>query len=421
MHERDRHRQLVEEGSENDTNEELAEDEQSDSDNEDNRFTSHEVLTKLSEATNERLTYCEGKVPKPSNAVNLSTRGQTDTTDEELEEESHSMSRTTQTSSDHLSSSDCQSSKHKRSKERHGDHRTSEAEDTVDCVASDRHLDKQKKSKGNSRRDYATQLTRQRRAAEEDLAPAMVKAQKLTSHDGHPRARDFDDVMQEFMATMIREYRARLCAQAPMPDHAQETLLLSASWARACQVTTINMTRTPELVTIRGSQVQGQLKTKLCPLVEAVYGFYSSQSKSALKKNRALAEDLKEGMNFAFKHMAAQEDGRCGFLKAPLIQKIINMMWFANKHDDGVSFADHFNPFPYPALALVLTAIECCIDEWATGTRMDIAFTIQEYRGMFESHLSCLQEFEEAMKEFGVLPGICKKLYEAGRIHSGAV
>ncbi|KAI5993207.1 hypothetical protein EDD15DRAFT_2196649 [Pisolithus albus] len=129
-----------------------------------------------------------------------------------------------------------------------------------------------------------------------------------------------------------------------------------------------------------------------------MYGFCSSQSKSALKKNRALAEDLKEGMNFAFKHMAAQEDGQRGFLKAPLIQKIINMMWFANKHDDGISFADHFNPFPYPALALVLTAIECCIDEWATGTRMDIAFTIQEYRGMFESHLSCLREFEEATK-----------------------
>ncbi|KAI5993210.1 hypothetical protein EDD15DRAFT_2196652 [Pisolithus albus] len=229
MRERDRHHQLVKEGSENDTNEELAEDEQSDSDNEDNRFTSHEVLTKLSEATNERLTYREGKVPKPSNAVILSvdhisllilTRGQTDTTDEELDEESHSMSRTTQTSSDHLSSSDHQSSKHKRSKERHGDHRTSEAEDTVDRVASDRHLDKQKKSKGvhvdrrtpelEDTADYATQPTRQRRAAKEDLAPAMVKVQKLTSHDGRPHARDFDDVTQEFMATVIREYRARL-------------------------------------------------------------------------------------------------------------------------------------------------------------------------------------------------------------------
>ncbi|KAI6010389.1 hypothetical protein BKA83DRAFT_4503539 [Pisolithus microcarpus] len=251
----------------------------------------------------------------------------------------------------------------------------------------------------------------------------MVKAQKLTENDGRPRARDYDDVTQEFMATVIREYRARLCTQAPMPDHAQETALLSASWARGCQVTSVNLARSPQLVklvTIRGSQIRGQLKTKLRPLVEAVYGFHSSQSKSAIKKNHALAEELKEGMNFAFKHMAAQEDGRCGFLKAPQIQKIVNMMWFANKHDDGVMFPDHFKPFPHPALALVLTGIECCIDEWATGTRMDVAFTIQEYCGMFESHLNCLQEFEEATKQYGVLSGICNKIYEAGRIHSGA-
>ncbi|KAI6026904.1 hypothetical protein BKA83DRAFT_109251 [Pisolithus microcarpus] len=244
----------------------------------------------------------------------------------------------------------------------------------------------------------------------------MVKVQKLTENDGRPRARDYDDVTQEFMATVIREYHARLCTQAPMPDHAQETALLSASWARGCQVTSVNLARSPQLVklvTIRGSQIRGQLKTKLRPLVEAVYGFHSSQSKSAIKKNRALAEELKEGMNFAFK--VGFRYGRCGFLKAPLIQKIVNMMWFANKHDDGVMFPNHFKPFPHPALALVLTGIECCIDEWATGTRMDVAFTIQEYRGMFESHLNCLREFEEATKQYGVLSGICNKIYEAGR------
>ncbi|KAI6021361.1 hypothetical protein PISMIDRAFT_92562 [Pisolithus microcarpus 441] len=263
----------------------------------------------------------------------------------------------------------------------------------------------------------------------------MVKAQKLTENDGCPHARDYDDITQEFIATMIREYCAHLCVHAPMPNHAQETSLLSASWARACQVTTVNLTCTPQLVklistpsllstcmhldfgtlyvTIQGSQVQGQLKSKLQPLVEAMYGFYSSQSKSTVKKNQALAEDLKEGMNFTFK-VQFHCHGPSGIYITPLIQKIMNMMWFANKHDDGITFTNHFNPFPYPMLALVLTAIECCIDEWATGTWMDIAFTIQEYQGIFELHLNCLWEFKEATKEFGVLPGICKKMYEVG-------
>ncbi|KAI6017493.1 hypothetical protein EDC04DRAFT_2522506, partial [Pisolithus marmoratus] len=105
-------------------------------------------------------------------------------------------------------------------------------------------------------------------------------------------------------------------------------------------------------------------------------------------------------------------DGQHGFLKAALIQKIVNMMWFANKHDDGMVFPNHFKPFPYLALVLVLTAIECCIDEWMTGTQTDITFTIQEYCNVFELHLNCLWAFEEATKEVGVLPGICNQMYE---------
>ncbi|KIK10949.1 hypothetical protein PISMIDRAFT_123599, partial [Pisolithus microcarpus 441] len=141
-------------------------------------------------------------------------------------------------------------------------------------------------------------------------------------------------------------------------------------------------------ITSRGSQVHGELKTKLHPLIEVMFGFHSSQSKSAIKKNRSLAEVLKEGTNFAFKHMAPMEEDRCGFLKVPLIQKIINTMWFANKHDEGTMFPEHFKPFPYPTLALVLTAIECCIDEWVTGKWGDIPFTTQEYHSVYDAYLS---------------------------------
>jgi len=47
------------------------------------------------------------------------------------------------------------------------------------------------------------------------------------------------------------------------------------------------------------------------------------------------------------------------------------------------------------------------------GTRSDIAFT-DDYHGIYESHLKCLQEFDEAMKEYGVLKGICARIYEDG-------
>ncbi|KAI6020045.1 hypothetical protein PISMIDRAFT_74604, partial [Pisolithus microcarpus 441] len=189
--------------------------------------------------------------------------------------------------------------------------------------------------------------------------------QKLTEHEGRPCTKDYDDVTQEFVTATVAEYRARLCTHSPMPDHSQETSLLAASWAKAYQLTGVNLARTPDLsklITSRGSQVRGELKMKLRPLIEVMFGFHSSQSKSAIKKNRSLAEVLKEGTNFAFKHMAPMEEDRHGFLKAPLIQKIINTMWFANKHDEGIMFPEHFKPFPYPTLALVLTAVSLCLD-----------------------------------------------------------
>ena len=46
-------------------------------------------------------------------------------------------------------------------------------------------------------------------------------------------------------------------------------------------------------------------------------------------------------------------------------------------------------------IANVTPQIECCIDEWVTGMRTDISFTVQDYCGIYDSHLKCLQEFDE--------------------------
>ncbi|KAI6041031.1 hypothetical protein EDC04DRAFT_2566153, partial [Pisolithus marmoratus] len=221
-------------------------------------------------------------------------------------------------------------------------------------------------------------------------------------------AKDYDNVTQEFITAAVAKYHAWLCTQSSMPDHGQETMLLAASWAKAHQLTGMNLwTATTHVlqITSHGSQVHGKLKTKLHPLVEVVFSFHSSQSKSAIKKNWMLAEALKEGTNFAFK---------VSFLKVPLIQKIINTMWFSNKHDEGIMFLEHFKPFPYPTLTLVLAAIECCIDKWVTGKWGNISFTTQEYRSVYEAYLKCLKDFDNTTKEVCVLPAICTRIYEAG-------
>jgi len=50
---------------------------------------------------------------------------------------------------------------------------------------------------------------RQREPVEEDSPETtVVKAQKLTEHDGCPRAKDYDNVTQEFVNAAIGDYRA---------------------------------------------------------------------------------------------------------------------------------------------------------------------------------------------------------------------
>ena len=52
------------------------------------------------------------------------------------------------------------------------------------------------------------------------------------------------------------------------------------------------------------------------------------------------------------------------------------------------------------------------MDDWHTHT--DVPFTVHDYHGRYEFHLKCLQDFNKAMKEFGVLKGICAQIYKDG-------
>ena len=48
---------------------------------------------------------------------------------------------------------------------------------------------------------------------------------------------------------------------------------------------------------------------------------------------------------------------RKGIYQAKILQKVINVMWFCNKQDEGIVHAAKFNPITILALALVLTAV----------------------------------------------------------------
>ncbi|KAF8212895.1 hypothetical protein K438DRAFT_1957477 [Mycena galopus ATCC 62051] len=98
------------------------------------------------------------------------------------------------------------------------------------------------------------------------------------------------------------------------------------------------------------------------------------------------------------------------------IQKTTNLMWFGNRRAEGAMNPEMFDPaLPKPTLALVLTAIECGIDEWATGIKTDVPFTSADYRTTYTDHIASLTAFEKHSAPRDILGNILTRLHNVGR------
>ncbi|KAI9509445.1 hypothetical protein F5148DRAFT_753806 [Russula earlei] len=78
----------------------------------------------------------------------------------------------------------------------------------------------------------------------------------------------------------------------------------------------------------------------------------------------------------------------------PIIQTVINASFFRNKDDVGAVHYEHFSPMPIPIIALTLTVVECCINEWSDGIRKESSWDEEKYQTVYTSHVSALFDFK---------------------------
>ncbi|KAG1806085.1 uncharacterized protein BJ212DRAFT_1246291, partial [Suillus subaureus] len=71
--------------------------------------------------------------------------------------------------------------------------------------------------------------------------------------------------------------------------------------------------------------------------------------------------------------------------------------------DEGVIYHKYFDPIPIKTIVLMLTAIECCVDEWLQGIKEDIKFTSASYGAIYNHHFSSLQHFGEHTAPYKLL------------------
>ncbi|KAH9910981.1 uncharacterized protein B0H18DRAFT_1129210 [Fomitopsis serialis] len=182
-----------------------------------------------------------------------------------------------------------------------------------------------------------------------------------------PRAKDYNEDVQDILDVANSLFRCRITTINAFPS---------------------NSVQDNEPGHDKDSQLRGELKNKVKPLVKCLYGFGDGSAKRDMRKNREKASALTHESAFAYKDPALnQPEGtyteRKGIYRHPIIQKAINATWFANRADEGVVFEQYFEPvISLPTIALILMAVHCCIDKWGTGKQTPVNFTENDYKAV---------------------------------------
>ncbi|KAH9983845.1 hypothetical protein BJV77DRAFT_1041173 [Russula vinacea] len=166
-----------------------------------------------------------------------------------------------------------------------------------------------------------------------------------------------------------------------------------------------------------GPRFRSTVKEKIMPLVERYYGFETSKAPEGLSHNIELARALKTDGAFS----KGDEEHALPY-RHRIIQQAINIIWFNDRSSDGVVFPNYFNPMPYEAIAVVLTAIECCIDEWSHGPWVKIPFAYGNYKEVYCDHLDALKSLSDQgleLRSCDPLRQLRSEIFNKGRDHAG--
>jgi hypothetical protein len=195
-------------------------------------------------------------------------------------------------------------------------------------------------------------------------------------------------------------------------------------WNEACmrKGASPNLLPQDEEFTCSSMRFFADMKMNIKHAVEFSYEFDTSQAPNSINHNESHAQALLTGTTFVYQESNFRGRPRYPY-RHPIIQKVINVTWFNNRDDVGIVFHEYFTPIPFEVIALVLTVIECCIDEWSTGTRKESMWKEEDYKTKYLSHLDLLRDITSRgpdQKGKNLLAWIQHDLLKNARIHSGA-
>ncbi|KAJ7582126.1 hypothetical protein C8J56DRAFT_1100511 [Mycena floridula] len=178
-----------------------------------------------------------------------------------------------------------------------------------------------------------------------------------------------------------------------------------------------------ELIKIRTTQMRGDMIRCARALVSPFFELKPAANAEKLNETRETVAALLKNDNFVRKDPFRNHNVPGSLFRSTLIQHIINHTAFNDSaRSEGLHGDSFAEKITLPAIALVATAIQCAIEEWKTGSKVQIPFTAKVYEKSYTRHLKQLQRWEA----YSSAPGksmatiiLQQDLLEAAKIHAG--
>ncbi|KAL7278906.1 hypothetical protein ACG7TL_006737 [Trametes sanguinea] len=248
------------------------------------------------------------------------------------------------------------------------------------------------------------------------------KAQRIVEAKagGRQRARkgDYEPEAQEVIHGAAVIFKSLICSLDAYPNKLSEKTWAVDAWHAAAAKLDIKLAPTNDtlgLIAQYSWNLRGEIKNTARSLVQGAYGFKAGLTPPSRLYNQERCAFLRQGCTFAYEIIGEAERDHLGLYEAEIIQSIINRVFYKTATDDGVALAKVYEPFPFVGLALVLTAIQCSIDEWDTGAFVKVTFSEEGYYSVYRRHLQDLRAFEEESGADRILTEICSNISTRGR------
>ncbi|KAJ7572110.1 hypothetical protein C8J56DRAFT_72449 [Mycena floridula] len=121
--------------------------------------------------------------------------------------------------------------------------------------------------------------------------------------------------------------------------------------------------RARKMITNGACHIRGIIKDRLHPIIAPHFGFHSRDKPSIESKNKEIYENLMYQNGFLYKDTKA----RTGYMRNAIIKDGLQEVFFKTTERQGVRYESYFSPISSATVAIILTTIDFCLEEWSTG------------------------------------------------------